>query len=133
MNAPNLRRRPLFVSGMPILWDTRDLKAETPRNLQIENPPRFMALLLLLNANPVSPAKTKHLPFADAAIVTEVHTVPASICCNRETILDQRLGCWSVAKPEHTMTKEGMKSKATTLSRACRTFRSIIPSSPQSL
>lgn len=43
MNAPSLRRRPLLVSGMPIALDILDLKAETPMNLQIENPPRFTA------------------------------------------------------------------------------------------
>src|ERR1700733_3886055 len=37
MNAPNLRWRPLFVSGIPILREIRDLNAETPKNLQIEN------------------------------------------------------------------------------------------------
>jgi len=41
MNAPNLRRRPLFVSGMPIALEILDLNAETPINLQIEKPPRF--------------------------------------------------------------------------------------------
>jgi hypothetical protein len=41
MNAPNLRRRPLFVNGMPIALEILDLNAETPINLQIEKPPRF--------------------------------------------------------------------------------------------
>jgi hypothetical protein len=39
--CPNLRWRPLFVSGMPILRESRDLNAETPMNLQIEKPPKF--------------------------------------------------------------------------------------------
>jgi len=42
MNAPNLRRRPLFVSGMPIALEILDLNADTPMNLQIEKPPRFI-------------------------------------------------------------------------------------------
>jgi len=57
MNAPNLRCRPLFVSGMPILRERRDLNAETPMNLQIENPPRFMAIVPILNRNPASPPR----------------------------------------------------------------------------
>jgi len=40
MNAPNVRRRPLFVNGMPIVREILDLNAESPRNLQIENPPK---------------------------------------------------------------------------------------------
>jgi len=42
MNAPNLRRRPPLVSGIPIILDTLDFRAETPMNLQIEKPPKFM-------------------------------------------------------------------------------------------
>jgi hypothetical protein len=49
MNAPNLHRRPLFVRGMPIALEILDLKAETPRNLQIEKPPRFTIPLPLLH------------------------------------------------------------------------------------
>jgi hypothetical protein len=41
MNVPSFRRRPFFVRGMPIALETRDLNAETPRNLQIEKPPQF--------------------------------------------------------------------------------------------
>jgi hypothetical protein len=47
IHAPNLRCRPLFVSGMPIVRETLDLKAETPRNLQMEKPPRFIVSLHL--------------------------------------------------------------------------------------
>jgi hypothetical protein len=83
MNAPNLRRRPLFVGGMPIVRETRDLKAETPRNLQIEKPPRFVAFLHLPNRNPESLASTHHLPRADAAIVTEVRSRRTDDCSNR--------------------------------------------------
>jgi len=43
MNAPTLRCRPLLVSGMPMVRETLDLKTETPRNLQMEKPPRFIA------------------------------------------------------------------------------------------
>jgi hypothetical protein len=45
MNAPNFRRRPLFVSGIPIVLEILDLKAETPMNLQIEKPPRFIVVI----------------------------------------------------------------------------------------
>jgi hypothetical protein len=45
MNVPGLRRRPLFVRGIPMVLEILDLNAETPRNLQIEKPPRFMAFL----------------------------------------------------------------------------------------
>jgi len=45
MKAPNFRRRPPFVRGIPILRDTLDLNAETPINLQIEKPPRFIVPL----------------------------------------------------------------------------------------
>jgi hypothetical protein len=38
MNAPSLRRRPLFVRGMPIVLENLDLNAETPISLQIEKP-----------------------------------------------------------------------------------------------
>ena len=31
-----------FVSGIPIHREIRDLKAEIPKNLQIENPPKFI-------------------------------------------------------------------------------------------
>jgi hypothetical protein len=41
MKALSLRRRPLLVRGIPIVRETLDLNAETPRNLQIEKPPRF--------------------------------------------------------------------------------------------
>jgi hypothetical protein len=40
--APSFLRRPLLVSGIPILLETLDLKAETPMNLQIEKPPKFI-------------------------------------------------------------------------------------------
>jgi hypothetical protein len=43
IKAPNLRRRPPVVSGIPIFLEILDLKAETPMNLQIEKPPRFIA------------------------------------------------------------------------------------------
>jgi hypothetical protein len=53
---------------MPILRERRDLNAETPMNLQIENPPRFMTILFLLSRIPASfpenPAKAHHLPSA---------------------------------------------------------------------
>jgi hypothetical protein len=42
MNAPNLRCRPLFVSGIPTRREILDLNAETPMNLQIEKPPTFI-------------------------------------------------------------------------------------------
>ena len=42
MKAPNLRRRPPFVRGMPIVLEILDLNAENPMNLQNEKPPRFM-------------------------------------------------------------------------------------------
>ncbi len=45
MKAPNLRRRPLFVSGIPIALEILDLKAETPINRQIEKPPKFISFL----------------------------------------------------------------------------------------
>jgi len=44
MKAPNFRRLPLFVSGIPIFLEIFDLKAETPRNLQIEKPPKFITV-----------------------------------------------------------------------------------------
>ena len=61
MNAPNVRSRPLFVSGIPIVRETRDLRAETPRNLQIENPPRFMVFIPLPNRNPATSGIGVHL------------------------------------------------------------------------
>lgn len=42
MKAPNLRRRPLVVNGMPMALEILDLKAETPISLQMEKPPKFM-------------------------------------------------------------------------------------------
>jgi hypothetical protein len=42
MKAPNLRRRPPFVRGIPIALEILDLRAESPMNLQIEKPPRFI-------------------------------------------------------------------------------------------
>jgi len=40
--APSFRRRPPFVRGIPIVREVLDLKAEIPRNLQIEKPPKFI-------------------------------------------------------------------------------------------
>jgi hypothetical protein len=45
MKAPNLRLRPPFVRGIPIVLEILDLKAENPMNLQNEKPPRFMRFL----------------------------------------------------------------------------------------
>ena len=59
---------------MPILRETRDLKAEIPKNLQIENPPRFIVVLHLPRTNPATRVKTNHRPYAAAKIVTEVHS-----------------------------------------------------------
>ncbi len=43
---PILRSRPLFVSGMPIVREIRDLAAEIPTNRFHENPPKFILMLL---------------------------------------------------------------------------------------
>jgi hypothetical protein len=42
MEAPSFLRRPLAVRGIPIFRDTRDLKADIPRNRFHENPPEFI-------------------------------------------------------------------------------------------
>lgn len=44
MTHPNF----IVLSGMPIVREILDLKAETPRNRHIEKPPRFTAFLSLL-------------------------------------------------------------------------------------
>jgi hypothetical protein len=46
---------------MPILRESRDLKAEIPRSLQIENPPRFMVFIPLPNRNPATSGIGVHL------------------------------------------------------------------------
>jgi hypothetical protein len=67
---------------MPILRESRDLNAETPMNLQIENPPRFIASPHT-DTNPVSLATTHHRPSNAALEVTEVRSRRAHVFCNR--------------------------------------------------
>ena len=42
INAPSLRWRPLFVSGIPIARESLESIADIPKKRRIEKPPRFI-------------------------------------------------------------------------------------------
>ena len=81
MKAPNLRRRPPFVRGIPLSWKILALKAETPMNLQIEKPPRSLAPSMYQRKSGESRPTSNHLPSANIVIVTEVRSRQPYLWC----------------------------------------------------